>query len=756
MAAVMVWLAALPAPANAHQDYLVHVWRSEAGLPQNSVNCPAQTPDGYLWVGTRSGGLARFDGVRFATFNPQNTPELKDVEFETMSVDSHGTLWITAGNESIASVSNGEFRLVRERNALPRWHPLHLVAEDAQAVYFAAYFSAVFRVPHQGQVNEVQRIELAPPPPGPPPGLFSQAPDGALWYVTDLGAIARLDFSAPTNARFALFQLGVPAQALIKDSAGEIWVAAGERLGVMTPAGFTDRTPANGPPPHGVRQMVPAPDGGLWIWDEVALRRMFRGQWTVAAEGFRPESNHQPLRFHADSHGSLWVIEYGAGLWHVRVDGEAGRLASADGLPSTFITCWLEDTEGNLWIGTKENGLARIRRSWFREYGVAQGIPGEVAQSVCEDAQGTIWAGTATGGLARKDGDRFTPVPLPSVPGVTIESVTVYPDLTNGVWIGTVKGSVFRCVDSQVTRPFPQEQLRDHMADVVMQDRTGRIWFGNGSGAYYWEHGRLTTFGRARGFVEDLGVRALAEGPDGTVWFGTEPGDLWEYSRGIITRHGPPTNWPNARVSALLADPGGVWVGTLGGGLLRFGGGAFRRITATQGLPDNSITQLLVDDTGHLWCGTYAGLARVALTELTEVAAGRCERITCSVYGRFDGLPAQAYSGWYQPACWRARDGLLWFTTVKGLISVNPRAVEMNGVKPPVLIEEVRVDGARAALPDAEVRAGKRSAPILINPGEHYVEFRWTGVNFTAPDKVRFRWRLEGAETHWREEVNTR
>ena len=88
-------------------DYLVHVWSSEDGLPQNSVNCLAQTPDGYLWIGTRSGGLARFDGNRFVIFNPQTTPELKDVEFETLSVDSRGTLWITAGNESAASMTDG-------------------------------------------------------------------------------------------------------------------------------------------------------------------------------------------------------------------------------------------------------------------------------------------------------------------------------------------------------------------------------------------------------------------------------------------------------------------------------------------------------------------------------------------------------------------------------------------------------------------------------------------------------------------------
>src|SRR5882724_3704862 len=127
------------------QEYVVHVWRSEDGLPQNSVNCLAQTPDGYLWIGTRSGGLARFDGDRFVTFNPQTTLELKDVEFETLSVDSLGTMWITAGNESVAALTDGRFRLVRGRNATPRWHPLQLAAEDANSAYLAAYESAIYR-----------------------------------------------------------------------------------------------------------------------------------------------------------------------------------------------------------------------------------------------------------------------------------------------------------------------------------------------------------------------------------------------------------------------------------------------------------------------------------------------------------------------------------------------------------------------------------------------------------------------------------
>lgn len=734
-------------------NYLIHVWRSEDGLPQNSVNCLAQTRDGYLWIGTRSGGLARFDGRRFVTFNPQSTPELKDVEFETLSVDSRGTLWITAGNESIACVVDGKFHLVRERNAPPRWHPLQVIGEDAEAVFFEAYSPAIFRVPQNGPANAMQRIDLNPPQLGLPPGQFCQTHDGAFWYITDGHEIAQLKISAQGAPLFRTFNIGTPVDALAKDDAGEIWVAGGNRIGVMTNGQFLDRTPTNGVAPGGIRQIIPGRNGGLWTWDGDHLKKMSERRWLFTVESFQPTQNHPPLRFFADSQGGLWVIEYGTGIWHVRADGVSTLISPENGLPSKFITSWLEDTEGNIWLGTKEAGLARIRRGWFREYDARQGIPGDVAQSVCEDAQGTIWVGTTTGGLARRDGERFVPVPLPSNPNAPIEGVTVFPDATNGIWVGTVKGGVFRYADGKISRPLPAGPLRDRMAvvNVLMEESSGSVWFGNGSGAYCFQNGRLDAFDQTRGFVEEQGVRALAQGPAGTVWFGTEPGDVWELKDGALTRHHPPAEWANARVSALLPDSdGGLWVGTLGGGLLRFANGGFTRITTKQGLPDNSITQLLSDEEGNLWGGTYAGIFRASKNALKLLAADAVDEIPFSVLGRFDGLPAQAYSGWFQPACWRSHDGTLWFTTVNGLVSIDPKAFVVNRRPPPVIIEEMRVDSE-----PRDIRSAA-SHGIRIEPGRHYVEFRWTGINFSAPDKVRFKWLLEGAEKQWQESVTER
>jgi signal transduction histidine kinase/ligand-binding sensor domain-containing protein len=751
--------------AHASADYLIQVWNSEDGLPQNSVNCIAQTPDGYLWIGTRSGGLARFDGTRFVIFNPQTTPELKDVEFETLSVDSRGTLWITAGNESVASIADGRFHLVRERTADPRWHPLQLVAEESSAVYLASFHPAIFRVPRNGAANEAERIGLEPPPLGPLPPAFVLGRDNTLWYITENHQVAWLPLSSQAALRCRVFSLLSPARLLVRDSAGELWLATENEFGTMTRDGFIEHTPTNGPAPRGVRQMLAAADGGLWLWDGSMLRKMSHGQWTLAAEQFQPNKNNQPLRFFADSEGGVWAIEYGAGLWHVRPDGTAALLARETGLPSKFITCWLEDDEGNIWVGSKEAGLARIRRRQFKQFTAADGIPGDVAQSVCEDAQGTIWVGTATGGLARMAGERFVPVLLAPNPDPLIESVTVCPDTTDGIWIGTLQGSVFRCVNNEARRvnnevdmSFPLDRLRDHVANAIMQDSRGRVWFCNGSGAYYFQDGRMTVFGGDRGFVENIGVRALAEGPRGTLWFGTEPGDLWKIVNDKPTRFHPPAEWPNARVSALLPDADGVWLGTLGGGLLRFEDGVFTRITTQQGLPDNSITQLLDDSDGNLWAGTYAGLFRAAKKDLKNLAAGRVDDIAFSLHGRYDGLPAQAYSGWFQPSCWRARDGRLWFTTVKGVVAVNPRDLVVNRRPPPVVIEEMRVDGVPRdfkSIVNAQ-ELSSTNTPLSVGPGRHYIEFRFTGINFSAPDKVRCKWQLEGAEKQWRESMNQR
>ena len=198
-------------------------------------------------------------------------------------------------------------------------------------------------------------------------------------------------------------------------------------------------------------------------------------------------------------------------------------------------------------------------------------------------------------------------------------------------------------------------------------------------------------------------------------------------------------------VWSLLAEPDGtVWAGTFRGGLLRLSNGKFTRFSLNEGLPDNVICQILEDDAGNLWLGSHRGILQVKKSELNRFARGETNAITATEFGRSDGLPSLESSGSYQPAAWRSQEGRLWFTTVKGAVSVQPQNIRPNRLPPPVVIEDIFVDGTNM---DASGTAGgkpvlisnggtatyaREKAALEVSPGKHQLEFRYTGLSLVS------------------------
>ncbi|MGC3958374.1 MAG: histidine kinase [Verrucomicrobiota bacterium] len=330
------------------------------------------------------------------------------------------------------------------------------------------------------------------------------------------------------------------------------------------------------------------------------------------------------------------------------------------------------------------------------------------------------------------------------------ESCTVCPDGTGGLWIGSRNNGLSLLRDGNLTRPAtPWGTVR-----VLFNDSQNRLWVGGLVNLFCLTNGGYKTFGSEDGFVDSHSVGAIAEDARGAIWIGTGPGDLWKYERGKFTRFTPPNEWPSVRFAALSPDTNGVvWIGTLGGGLLRFCDGKFTHCLEENGLPDNHITQLLDSQDGYLWGGTYAGIFRARKSDLQAVTTGQQTQLQCRTYGQFDGLPALECSSGFQPSCWRSHDGRLWFSTANGVTTVDPAKTVPNPIAPTVIIEEMLVDSQPVNVPpriDARLPATQPSPPpIKIPPGRHYVQFRYTGLNFSAPDGVRFRVKLDGGEEQW-------
>ncbi|MBW8865264.1 MAG: hypothetical protein JF609_10160 [Verrucomicrobia bacterium] len=360
------------------------------------------------------------------------------------------------------------------------------------------------------------------------------------------------------------------------------------------------------------------------------------------------------------------------------------------------------------------------------------------ARSVCEDLNGTIWVGTLGDGLqcwpAGKSATNLV------MPGGTDKgfAFSVCPDESGRLWVSA------GAEDLYVQKPdgFQRVTPLVHGVKVILVSRGGRIWAGTKSGLSFADADMPMDFKSFEG-IPRIDIRALAEDAQQNLWVGTEDGTIFRITDDEVTAFRPADTKSSQSVWSLLAeDDGTLWVGTFRGGLLRLRNGEFTRFGKMDGLPDNVICQILDDGRGNLWLGTYHGITCIAKSVLEDYASKKIPTLTATTYGRADGLPSLECSASYQPAAWHGRDGRLWFTTLKGAVSIQPREIQVNKQPPSVVVEEVLVDGKDQGV----VNDGK---VLEVPPGTHSVEFRYTGNSLIASDQVQFKYQLEGADESW-------
>lgn len=713
--------------------YLLDVWTSDEGLPDSSVTSIVQTPDGYLWIGTHN-GLVRFDGVRFVVFDPINTPALKHARVLALFVDARGTLWINTYGGAMTSLLDGVFT--------HQWSggQVSAVFSQSDRIYFALLRGElVYRDAHPPGTNHWRSVALDGVTHG---NFFQQDRSGTIWYHTRDGAAGRVigTNALPLPADHGL--QGSNVSAMTSDSQGRIWVATEREIAMWDGRRFEDQTASVGTD-GGVSMLLATRTNGCWVLSPEKFSLLQGKRWKLEVKAWRQLAESAfYIDAYEDRNGGVWLRHFGQGLFHVRPDGSTQRITSTNGLPGDRVSSWLEDREGNIWVGVERGGLVRLRERRFRVVGPAEGLANSAVSSVCEDSAGDVWIATFGGGLNRWRNNSLERFDLPS--GAYRGSFfSVFPAAPNRLWISAGREDLTLMEDGRIV-PAPEAV---HGIKALHAAADGAVWMGYQTGLARWHGGVLSTFGPADGFDSQV-VRALTTDAEGNVWIGTGNGTLIRYSHGSFVEFRPDDGIEAAAIWSLLADPDGtVWLGTFRGGLLRFRDGVFRRFTTQHGLPNDIICQLLDDGNGNLWIGSRRGIFSLARESIDAFESGGARSLSCVAYGLYDGLPTLECSGSYQPSCWKAKDGTLWFATVKGAVSIQPRNVSRNEVPPPVAIEEMWVDGRMIQL-----RAGASTAsPVQVPPGKHQLEFRFTALSFAAPDKVRFRYRLGSESAPWLE-----
>ncbi len=447
-----------------------------------------------------------------------------------------------------------------------------------------------------------------------------------------------------------------------------------------------------------------------------------------------------------DQAGNLIVGTLGGGVFWYSADGKYRQISKEQGLSSAFVLSLCMDREGNLWVGTDGGGLDRIKKKKFNS---PDNHHSWAAQSLSGDAQGGLWAAFNAHGVTCWVTNSARDFGV----GQGSNAWTVLVDRKQRIWVGTRGEGLFQ-FQADRFQPAPGSGSLSLQILALFESQDGRLWAGTQNGLACWNERGWTIY-TTRDGLSDNSICAIAEDAEGGLWVGTEGRGLNCFRAGkFITYQAEPKGLPGNDISCLYLDPDGVlWVGTSGHGLARYYRGRWTRYSTDNGLASNSIDYIIEDRGGCLWIGSNAGLMRLQKKSLNDFAGGTAGSISCRTYGEADGLPTRECSAGSQPAACRTLDGRLWFPTTKGLISVNPAELMPNHQPPAVMIESVLVEGREQKTNRLD---STWNQSILVPPGYERLEIHYTGLNFTVPDAVRFKYRLEGHEAAWTEAGDTR
>ncbi len=589
--------------------------------------------------------------------------------------------------------------------------------------------------------------------------------DGNLW-VASLGSGAVRIGPNRQVKRFTKKE-GLPeddAFCVVPGAAGSMWVCTRSGLAQISKEGkLRVYSTADGLPSNQIRDTCVAADGTRWV----AGLDFSLGEWDGAH--FRPVQG-MPRKQNI----SALVCAKNGAVWAGTADGaveikerKIRRISNRDGLPDNEVLSLIEAPGGTIWIGTNA-GVTRFRNNELSVYRTRDGLSHSVVLSLFVDREGSLWAGT-------KDGlDQFTDgkvTPYSTNEGLlSNESGPVLEDNAGQLWVGTL-GSGLNVFDGRHFRALTKKNgLLDDYILSLQVDRAGDLWVGSRSGVNRLHEGRVAAS------YPGAEVRALSVDAQGVLWAGTSEG-LSQFdgrrfapvatasSGGIISlnagrsvrlfisteaagfsflRDGKETVYSldithPVVCSFIDVEKKEAWLGTNGSGLLHWKNGAVTHMRVKDGLFDNRIYGILRDDAGSFWMASSKGIFRVSEKDIDDFSNHKLHYVT-SIPFSTGQLRFECRSG-VQPAACRTRDGRLWFSTTNGLVVLDPRRLADNATPPAAQITSIIVNGQRREAIDG----------MDLQPAERNLEVRYAGLSFVSPEKVTFRYMLDGFDKTWTE-----
>ena len=676
-------------PGRAVWQYVHDSWGPEKGFPGGPIYAITQTSDGYLWIGAEA-GLIRFDGVTFTVVRDRGPNAFSMDHVLGLSADRDGSLWVQLSDPTLLRYRDGTFTAIR-----PNPH-----RTDSRVTAIAG--------PNSGGLLLASRMDGA--------ALF-----GGSHFKTLAGAS-----SLPRS----------PVISIAETTKDEVWLGTREEGLVRLRRNQVSKI-TKGLPDLKINCLLAGRNGEVSVGTDRGMVRWNGSE--VTREGVSGALDRtQILAMTRDRDSNIWIGTGTQGLLRLNERrlasrGERGPNAAVTA-PSAAVTALFEDREGDLWAGSA-NGIERFRDSAFVTYSSGQGLAKENGGPTDADSRGRIWWAPVTGGLYWLQEGKVGHVAEAGLERDVVYSISGADD---DLWLGRRRGGLTHLHlegRSITAKTYTQANgLAENTIYTVHRNRDGSVWAGTLTGGVsHFQDGHFKTFTSANGLAANT-VTSIAESSDGTMWFGT-PSGLSSRGRHGWKTYGVEDGLPSENVYSLLFDSSGVlWIGTLHGIAFVHAG----RIVVPQGLPPSLREQVFgitEDRAGALWIATARNILRVARDKMCQ---GPLVDGDVREYRLADGL-ADMQGVRRDRSIVTDPSGRVWISRRAGLSMVDPARLSRESVPSIAHIDGFSVDGGSM---------DPRHA-VLVPWDRKRIAIDYTGLNLSAPDRVRFRFRLDGFDGTW-------
>ena len=668
------------------------------GLISSQINSILEDRYGRIWLGSSGGGASIYDGTTITNLTEKEG--LCNAAILVMMEDNRGNLWFGSNGEGLIRFDGYAFTRFTEKEGL--------------------------------MSNVIESI--------------LQDDQGNIWFTQGRG-ISKLEGGTVTHYTRGEGLPRTLVQTIYQDSKGIFWL--GTRHGILQFDGETFLS-MEGLPRISVNSILEDSQGNLWFGTTGSGVLKYDGEVVTLLQESEGLSSNNLQSIMEDHKGHLWFSTAGGGV--NRFDGKSfTHFTVNSGLAANWIIPMMEDSHGNLWFGSMGGGVSIYYESSFRHYTESEGLSSPAVYAMLEDHDGNIWFGTLFGGVTKYDGKNFTHFTTTRGIGApTVESILE--DSQGNLWFGTGGRGAIKFDGNSFTGYSRRQALTNFPIGAMVEDRQGNLWFGSlGGGAIRYNGSTYEHFTEAGGMVNNY-IESMIEDSQGNLWFGYLGGGVTKYDGESFIHYTESEGLSSNHVSCIYEDSrGNIWFGTMTGGVNKYDGQNITWYTVAQGLKDNYVESITEDPQGNIWLSTDQGLNLLNFNQ-------EGDSVQIFSFGLQEGLKGINF---FQNSVLLDSKNRIWWGNTKSLTVLDLNNYSFESEPPATLLDRVAVNGSIIHYQQREVVENLGISYDSLTPyfniplklvlpyRSNHLTFFFSGIDLSAPQEVRFSYRVEGVDEGW-------